>query len=122
MRFLADMGISLQTVAWIRDRGYDIKHLREEGLQRLPDEEIIIKANAERRIILTLDLDFSRLLALSGEQFPSVILFRLGNEDYHIINDRLQDVFACCAEDLQEGAIVSVSSESLRVRKLPISD
>jgi predicted nuclease of predicted toxin-antitoxin system len=121
MKFLADMGISLRTVVWMRDRGYDIKHLREEGLQRLPDEEIIVKANVEQRIILTLDLDFSRLLALSGEQFPSVILFRLGNENYHIINDRLQAVLSQCREDLQAGAIVSVSSESLRVRQLPIS-
>ena len=37
MKFLADMGISQRTVEWLRNIGYDIIHLREQGLQRLPD-------------------------------------------------------------------------------------
>ncbi|GJD16398.1 hypothetical protein RIVM261_013540 [Rivularia sp. IAM M-261] len=44
MKFLADMGISLRTVAWLRDAGYDTVHLRDEGLQQLPDDEILIKS------------------------------------------------------------------------------
>lgn len=46
MKFLADMGISLRTVMWLRSRGDDVVHLRDEGLQRLPDNEILIKARA----------------------------------------------------------------------------
>lgn len=67
-------------------------HLREEGLQTLPDDEILVKARAEGRIVLTLDLDFGQLLAMSGESLPSVILFRLGNENYNMINERLATV------------------------------
>jgi predicted nuclease of predicted toxin-antitoxin system len=72
MKFLADMGISLRTVVWLRSNGYDVTHLRDEGLQRLSDEEILIKARIEGRILLTVDLDFAQLLAVSGEAFPSV--------------------------------------------------
>ncbi len=50
MKFLADMGISLRTVAWLRDAGYDIVHLREQGLQSLPDEEILVKARIDTSI------------------------------------------------------------------------
>ena len=64
MKFLADMGISLLTVAWLRNAGYDIVHLREQGLQKLPDDEIVIKARTEGRIVLTVDLDFAQLLAV----------------------------------------------------------
>ncbi len=120
MKFLADMGISLRTVVWLREEGYGVVHLREEGLQRLPDEEILVKARAEGRILLTMDLDFSHLLAMSGESLPSVILFRLGNENYDMINESLREVLRECAEDLEAGAIVSVSDEAFRVRRLPI--
>lgn len=48
MRFLADVGISMSTVCTLWQQGYDIVHLREEGLQRLPDPEIMEKARAER--------------------------------------------------------------------------
>jgi predicted nuclease of predicted toxin-antitoxin system len=53
MKFLADMGISLRTVSWLRNAGYDAVHLRDEGLQRLPDDQILVKARTEGRILLT---------------------------------------------------------------------
>jgi predicted nuclease of predicted toxin-antitoxin system len=37
MRFLADMGVNVQIVQWLRQNGEDAVHLRDEGLQRLPD-------------------------------------------------------------------------------------
>ena len=58
MKFLADMGISLLTVTWLRELGYDVFHLRDRGLQKLPDDEILALARVEQRIILTIDLDF----------------------------------------------------------------
>ncbi|MBD2597779.1 hypothetical protein BCD64_13635 [Nostoc sp. MBR 210] len=120
MKFLADMGISLRTISWLRSGGYDVVHLRDEGLQRLPDNEILIKARTERRILLTVDLDFAQLLAVSGDNLPSVILFRLGNENYDVINERLTQVLRECQEDLEAGSIISVSNETFRVRRLPI--
>jgi len=38
IEFLADMGISLRTVSWLREQGYDVVHLRDEGLQTLSDQ------------------------------------------------------------------------------------
>jgi predicted nuclease of predicted toxin-antitoxin system len=40
MRFLADMGVATRIVEWLRTKGHDVMHLREEGLHRLSDEEI----------------------------------------------------------------------------------
>lgn len=120
MKFLADMGISLRTVSWLRNCGYDVVHLRDEGLQKLPDNQILIKARTEERILLTIDLDFAQLLAVSGDSLPSVILFRLGNENYDVINERLIQVLSECQEDLAVGSIISVSNETFRVRRLPI--
>jgi predicted nuclease of predicted toxin-antitoxin system len=44
MKFLADMGISPDTVVWLRSLSHDAVHLHEQGLDRLPDSEILIKA------------------------------------------------------------------------------
>ncbi len=120
MKFLADMGISPRTVNWLKVAGYDAVHLVEEGLEQLADDEILIKARHEGRILLTVDLDFGYLLAVSREILPSVILFRLGNESYEMINQRLSEVISQCTEDLEAGAIISVSDQAFRVRRLPI--
>jgi predicted nuclease of predicted toxin-antitoxin system len=42
----------------------------------MPNGEIFAKAIAERRVILTFDLDFGEIAALSRGQRVSVILFR----------------------------------------------
>ena len=99
MKFLADMGISLRTVEWLRQLGHDVVHLRDKGLQKLPDDEILELAGIEQRIILTIDLDFAQLLAISKQALPSVILFRLGNENYDEINQRLIEVLNNCQQD-----------------------
>ena len=71
MKFLVDMGLARSTVAFLRTQGYDAIHLREEGLRRLEDHEIVEKARVEGRVILTHDLDFGRVVALSEKHLPS---------------------------------------------------
>jgi predicted nuclease of predicted toxin-antitoxin system len=60
MRFLGDMGVSWRVIEWLRAAGHDAVHLRDEGLQRLPNGDIFQKGFAEQRIVLTFDLDFGR--------------------------------------------------------------
>lgn len=62
MNFLLDMGLAQRTALFLRGLGYDAIHLHEQGLRRLPDEQIIQKALAENRIILTHDFEIHRNL------------------------------------------------------------
>ncbi|MFQ5342492.1 MAG: DUF5615 family PIN-like protein [Anaerolineae bacterium] len=120
MKFLADMGLARSTVAFLRDRGHDAVHLSEQGLQRLEDDEIVEKALAESRVILTHDLDFGRIVALSRASVPSVITFRLGDMRPVQVNRYLEEVLARFSEHLEAGALVSVNERGIRVRSLPI--
>ncbi len=120
MRFLADMGVSQQVVEWLRLKGHEAVHLRDEGLQRLPNGEIFQKAGREQRIVLTFDLDFGEIVAASGGQIVSVILFRLRNTRTGFVIQRLDDVLNHSSADLSQGAIVIVEDGRHRVRSLPI--
>jgi predicted nuclease of predicted toxin-antitoxin system len=120
MRFLADMGVSIRVVEWLRNNGHDTKHLREEGLHRMPNGEIFAKAIHENRIIITFDLDFGEIVALSKGKKASVVLFRLHNtRTYHLIR-RLSAVLKDTANALEEGAVVVVEESRHRVRYLPL--
>jgi predicted nuclease of predicted toxin-antitoxin system len=120
MRFLCDMGVSTGVVTWLRQLGHDAKHLRDEGLHRLPNGEIFDKAGAEQRIVLTFDLDFGEILALSGSTVVSVILFRLNNTTTPFVIGRLSNVLRDAAHALDDGAIVVVEDGRHRVRRLPL--
>lgn len=100
--------------------GHDAAHLREQGLQRLPDAEIFVKARGEGRIVITFDLDFGEIAALSGERQPSVILFRLRNTRTSRVIQRLSSVLSRAATELEEGAVVIVEEARLRVRAMPV--
>ncbi len=120
MRFLADMGVSGRVVEWLRAAGHDAVHLRDQGLQRLEDGRIFTKAGSESRIILTFDLDFGEILAHSGGQIISVVLFRLNNTATPFVIRRLQTVLTDAAEVLQSGAIIVVEDGRYRIRRLPL--
>lgn len=119
LKYLADMGISLKTVSWLRTSGYDASHLVEEGLYRLSDVEILKNALSEQRVILTMDLDFGYLLAISNQSLPSAVIFRLSDERAETVNRRLGELLDKYAEELVAGAVASVSDRTIRVRRLP---
>ena len=120
MRFLADMGISPRTVAFLESLGHDATHLYEQGLGRLGDPAILQKARDEGRVLLTHDLDFGELMAASGAELPSVVIFRLRDMRPQQVNAYLGKVVTEYQGVLEEGVIVSVSEGQIRVRRLPI--
>ena len=121
MKFLADMGISPQSVAFLRHRGIEAVHLHELGLIRLSDADIVEKARRDGYVTLTHDLDFGELVAVSGAEVPSVVILRLQDMRPHSVNSRPRIPVTEHQTALEQGAIVSVSEEHIRVRMLPVA-
>ena len=115
------MGISPKTVAFLRGLGHEAAHLHEQGLDQLPDQDILEKALKEDRILITHDLDFGELVAASRSGLPSVIIFRLRSMRPENVNRYLQAVVVQYQAALARGAIVSVAEGQIRVRDLPFS-
>ncbi len=122
MRFLADMGVSMRIVEWLRASGHDVIHLHDEQRQKLPNGEIFQKAIRERRIVLTFDLDFGEIAAASVGSSVSVILFRLRNTRADFVVQRLKAVLEQSREELTQGAVVLVEDGRHRVRRMPIGN
>jgi len=120
MRFLCDMGVSLKVVQWLRKQGHEVTHLRDEGLQTLPNGEIFSKALSEKRVILSFDLDFGEISAFSRGERTSVIVFRLRNTQTPNVINRLSAVLAESFDSIQKGAIITVEDSRHRIRYLPM--
>jgi predicted nuclease of predicted toxin-antitoxin system len=119
MQFLADMGVSPRTVEFLRDAGHDAIHLMDRGLHELGDPDILALAREEERILLVHDLDFSDLVAASGGEVPSVVVFRLRDMRPASVNEHLKRVLERHPEELESGAIFSVTEGRIRWRSLP---
>jgi predicted nuclease of predicted toxin-antitoxin system len=114
------MGVDVRVVQWLRQQGHDASHLREQGLHRLPNGAIFEQAEAEGRIILTFDLDFGEIVALSGGKSVSVILFRLHNTRTSHVIERLRKVLEESGKSLEQGAVLVVEESRHRTRRLPL--
>lgn len=121
MKFLADMGISPRTVTFLNSLGHDAIHLREQGLERLSDPDILHKALEEGRILLTHDLDFGDLVAASGDCLPSMVIFRLRNMRPDHVHEVLLRILKRYSDELNQGVILSVAEGQVRLRFLPIN-
>jgi len=79
MRILADLHVAPRTVEFLRRIGHDVLRVSEVMDARSPDEAVVAAAAQQDRVVLTQDLDFSEIIALSGQTRPSLIILRLGS-------------------------------------------
>ena len=114
------MGVSGTVVAYLRASGHEAVHLRDEGLHRIADEAVFAKARDEGSVLVTFDLDFSEIAALSGAATPSVIPLRLVDTRPAHVAARIAAVLSASGESLASGAIIVVEDRRHRVRRLPI--
>jgi predicted nuclease of predicted toxin-antitoxin system len=76
------------------------------GLQRSPDIELVDRARADSRVVLTFDLDFGEILALGVLDKPSVILCRLADERAESVNRHLATVLSERRAELESGTLI----------------
>ncbi len=120
MRLLADLHIAPRTVEFLRTLGHDVCRVTDLLPANASDEAIVERAAQERRTILTQDLDFSSIIALSGRPVPSLLSLRLTSSKVELVNSVLQRMLPILESDLEQGSIVTVEDQRIRLRRLPI--
>src|SRR5579883_3153059 len=76
VNFLVDMSLPPSWIGTLRDAGWTAVHWSKVGHGAAEDQEIMEYAAKNEQIVLTHDLDFGTLLALSGASGPSVVQVR----------------------------------------------
>jgi predicted nuclease of predicted toxin-antitoxin system len=88
--------------------------------RRAPDTAIMAHAMSDGRIVITADLDYPRLLALSAAAGPAVILFRGGDWKESEAIDRLSAAITIIPGDELSASIVVIEKTRIRRRGLPL--
>ena len=120
MRLLLDACIDVRVAGWLRENGHDASHLREEGLQHLPNGEIFSKALAEQRCVVTFDLDFGEIAAATGGRIGQVLVMRLRDTRWPHVVERLRAVLSDLPDPFEGAMIVTIEESRHRIRHLPI--
>ena len=120
MNLLIDMNLSPDWARLLETHGWTAQHWSAVGDPRASDRAIMEWAAHNDYVVLTHDLDFGALLALTHAAGPSVVLVR----DRDTLPDGIGvSVVAALTQhhdDLSRGAIVVVDGRNSRVRILPL--
>jgi predicted nuclease of predicted toxin-antitoxin system len=120
MTFLLDVNLSPAWIPKLEAAGLGVTDWRSVGELGAPDAALFDYARERGMTIITHDLDFSAVLALTHATGPSVVQLRTLNPDPEIHAGMVLSSIQRFSEYLEAGAILSISEESVRVRTLPI--
>ena len=117
MRLLADENIDPYIVEWLRSQGHDVLAIRETS-PSISDLEVIRIANSTDRVLITQDNDFGALAFEQSQKIVGVVLLRFkykrAVEVIEHLTLHMPDALAA-----QPGAFIVISSDKLRLRKMP---
>lgn len=121
MRFLIDNALSPILAEQLKEAGHDAAHVRDYDMQAASDEEILIRAQQEQRVVVSADTDFGTLLATRHEPEPSIVLFRHGTErrpewQAETLISNLDSMETA----LGAGSVVVIEPTRIRIRSLPL--
>ena len=120
MTFFLDINIPLSFADFIEEKRHKAIIGAKTGFHGKSDWEICEFAAENHSIIVTHDLDFGELLAVSGVSKPSVIIFRVQPLTPQTLEDTFWQAFRATSDELDRGAVVVIEKNNYRIRRLPI--
>jgi predicted nuclease of predicted toxin-antitoxin system len=120
MRFLANENIPDAVIDALRDQGHDVACVKV-SLPGAEDRVVLALAQAEQRVVLTLDTDFGELAFRS--QLPAecgVVLVRLDWNNPTDDNDAI--VRALTSRESWTSTFAVIERDRVRLRPLPLTN
>lgn len=120
-KVVVDMNLTPDWVPYLVAAGFEAVHWRNLGAVDAVDSVIMDWARTNGFVVLTQDLDFGTLLALTNAESPSVILLRTDDVLPDYIGQTVLDVLMNHADELTGGALLRLDATNARVRLLPLN-
>lgn len=117
---LLDEGLPFRAAELLRSAGWEVRHVHDLGLTSAGDARVLAAAVEHGAVVVCLDSDFHQLLARTGADKPSVIRIRFEPISLDSWPAIMKEVFDVAEEMLNHGAVVSVTRDAVRGRRLPL--
>jgi predicted nuclease of predicted toxin-antitoxin system len=116
MRFLTDQDVYAVTNRHLRGLGHDVATAAELGLSRASDSELLKRARSDRRIFVTRDRDFGRLVFLRNLG-AGVVYLRMTPTDANSVHREFERVLTIYREEELLTQFLVVEPARHRVRR-----
>ena len=98
MKFKLDENLGSRTQSLFRAAGHDVLTVREQELQGCSDQVIYDASCAERRCLVTLDLDFADVMRFAPDGTAGIVVIRVPQNPGRFLLERLVGQFLRATE------------------------
>jgi predicted nuclease of predicted toxin-antitoxin system len=99
------------------DAGHDAHSVVQQSLGGQPDERVIDFCRREGRALITLDLDFSNVLAYPPANFAGIVVFRLADQAHTTVQSAIRRVLDLLPQEPVAGTLWIVEERRIRIRE-----
>ena len=117
IRLFCDENIPGETIAFLREIGLDVSGVHDMGMSGTPDEEVLAKAIADRRTLLTFNADFSDIRTISRIDHCGIIRLRAKDQTPETLNDLLSRALGEICQIELANVLVTIKMDSIRYRQ-----
>lgn len=114
------MNLSPRWAVLLTETGFEAAHWSTIGVKHASDREIMLFAAANDYAVITHDLDFGAILAVSNGRKPSVIQVRSEDVSPEIIGKQVIAALRQMVDEIERGALLTIDPKRTRIRVLPL--
>lgn len=120
MKTLVDMCLTPRWIEVFRRVEMSATHWSSIGRANTRDIEIMRFAADHEYVVLTHDLDFGAILAVTKGGRPSVVQLRAQDINPDVIGLRVISALRQAESELEAGALLTIDTDRMRLRLLPL--
>lgn len=117
MKFKTDENLPLDAAATLREAGFDVQTVWDEGLAGAGDEIVAKHAQDEQRVLITLDLDFASIQSYPPDRFAGIVVLRAKAHDRTTVVSFLRRLIPVLQNRNPSGELWIVQRDRVRFRQ-----
>ena len=111
-----DENLPVEATKLLQDVGFDALSVHDQKMVGLTDSMIASVCQAERRAIVTLDLDFADIRSYPPDAYFGIIVLRLDRQDKPHVLDILAKLIPKLNDEDLLGKLWIVNEQTIRIR------
>ena len=116
MKVFANENLFEPIIDYLREIGNDVRSVRE-GLSGISDDEVFELACKEKRVIITMDKDFSRIFRFPPEKCGGIIVVKIYKRTVEETLKILKKYYKGVSEQDINSNLVIITPDGVRIRR-----
>ena len=117
MQFKIDENLPVEVADSLRTAGHDVMTIHDQKMVGNPDPLVISVCQKERRVLVTLDLDFADIRTYPPSEYPGIIVLRPRTQSRPSVEHLMTQILPLFGIEPLAGKLWIVQDNGLRIRE-----